>query len=70
MKQTYARLIKCPSTLLRFVLGTLLMKLSPGVMCLIPGFSSLSDETVKRDYVALVLDRKFNPNRNINKIQH
>ena len=31
MKPTYARPRKCPRTLLRFVLGTLLMKLAPVV---------------------------------------
>ena len=30
MKLTYAYPRKCPTTLLRFVLGTLLMKLAPG----------------------------------------
>ena len=32
MKLTYAYPRKCPTTLLRFVLGTLLMKLAPGVV--------------------------------------
>ena len=32
MKLTYAYPRKCPSTLLRFVLGTLLMKLAPGLL--------------------------------------
>ena len=34
MKPNYARLRKCHRTLLRFVLGTLLMKLAPAVSIL------------------------------------
>ena len=35
MKPTYARPRKCPRTLFRFVLGTLLMKLAPGHVLLL-----------------------------------
>ena len=44
MKLTYAYPRKCPTTLLRFVLGTLLMKLAPGYLNLMAayGYGSLT----------------------------